>query len=263
MVFIKEPLTVIDFIATCSFYLDWVLENIFAGRNRDTFEFFSIVRILRLFKLTQHSLGLKILIQTFKASMTELLLLVFFVLLGTIMFASLVYYAERVGQNPKNQFESIPIGLWWSLITITTIGFGDMIPQTHLGMIVGAFCALMGVLTIALPVPVIVGNFSQLYSHAKARSKMPRQRRRILQPHEIKPIVGRTTTATLLSTIANRNAPVAFGSVNSNAASSLSFGPLSNPNLLIVSPRNEHRKLGESNIHGTHIHKSSKCNKML
>lgn len=67
--FIKQPLAVIDFMATVSFYLDWIIETVFDGNNRDTFEFFSIVRILRLFKLTQHSLGLKILIQTFKASM--------------------------------------------------------------------------------------------------------------------------------------------------------------------------------------------------
>ena len=67
--FIKQPLAVIDFMATVSFYLDWMIETVFDGNNRDTFEFFSIVRILRLFKLTQHSLGLKILIQTFKASM--------------------------------------------------------------------------------------------------------------------------------------------------------------------------------------------------
>ena len=99
----------------------------------------------------------------------ELLLLVFFVLLGMIMFASLVYYAERVEHNPDNQFESISVGLWWALITISTIGYGDTTPKTNLGRIVGSFCALMGVLTIALPVPVIVSNFAQLYSHAQAR----------------------------------------------------------------------------------------------
>ena len=51
----------------------------------------------------------------------------FFVLLGTIMFASLMYYAERIVENPLNQFESIPLGLWHSLICITTVGFGDMV----------------------------------------------------------------------------------------------------------------------------------------
>lgn len=59
-------------------------------------EFFSIIRILRLFKLTRHSGGLKILIHTFKASAKELTLLVFFLVLGIVIFASLVYYAERL-----------------------------------------------------------------------------------------------------------------------------------------------------------------------
>lgn len=59
-------------------------------------EFFSIIRILRLFKLTRHSPGLKILIHTFKASAKELALLVFFLVLGIVVFASLVYYAEKL-----------------------------------------------------------------------------------------------------------------------------------------------------------------------
>ncbi|CEF60119.1 BTB/POZ-like domain and Potassium channel family and Potassium channel tetramerisation-type BTB domain and Potassium channel, voltage dependent, Kv family and Potassium channel, voltage dependent, Kv3 family and Ion transport domain and BTB/POZ fold domain and Voltage-dependent channel, four helix bundle domain-containing protein [Strongyloides ratti] len=203
--FCKDPINIIDFIATVSFYIDWGLEELFSETNRDTVEFFSIIRILRLFKLTQHSSGLKILIQTFKASAQELLLLVFFVLLGIVIFAALVYYAERVQQNPGNQFDSIPVGLWWAIITMCTIGFGDMVPKTYLGMIVGSVCALMGVLTIALPVPVIVSNFAMFYSHAQARSKLPKKRRRILQPHEVKPIVGRSTTAALLGTIASSN----------------------------------------------------------
>lgn len=60
--------SIADLIATLSFYVDWALDKALSGANRDTVEFFSIIRILRLFKLTQHSSGLKILIQTFKAS---------------------------------------------------------------------------------------------------------------------------------------------------------------------------------------------------
>ncbi|CAJ0605190.1 unnamed protein product [Cylicocyclus nassatus] len=199
--FLKTPVNIIDFIATLSFYIDWALDSALSGANRDSVEFFSIIRILRLFKLTQHSVGLKILIQTFKASAQELFLLVFFVLLGIVIFAALVYYAERVEDNPDNQFDSIPVGLWWAVITICTIGFGDLVPKTYLGMLVGSICALMGVLTIALPVPVIVSNFAMFYSHAQARSKLPKKRRRVLQPHEIKPIVGRSTTAVLLNSL--------------------------------------------------------------
>uniref|UniRef100_A0A914XE76 Ion transport domain-containing protein n=1 Tax=Plectus sambesii TaxID=2011161 RepID=A0A914XE76_9BILA len=204
--FVKDAINIIDVVATLSFYVDWLMEYLLKTTegNRDTVEFFSIIRILRLFKLTQHSSGLKILIQTFKASAQELLLLVFFVLLGIVIFAALVYYAERVEANPDNQFDSIPVGLWWAIITMCTIGFGDMVPKTYLGMIVGSVCALMGVLTIALPVPVIVSNFAMFYSHAQARSKLPKKRRRILQPHEIHSTVGKSTTAALLSSMNRR-----------------------------------------------------------
>ncbi|XP_055685629.1 potassium voltage-gated channel protein Shaw [Lutzomyia longipalpis] len=179
--FIKSSVNIIDYIATLSFYIDLVLQK-FASHleNADILEFFSIIRIMRLFKLTRHSSGLKILIQTFRASAKELTLLVFFLVLGIVIFASLVYYAERIQANPHNDFNSIPLGLWWALVTMTTVGYGDMAPKTYVGMFVGALCALAGVLTIALPVPVIVSNFAMYYSHTQARAKLPKKRRRVL-----------------------------------------------------------------------------------
>ncbi|XP_074598138.1 potassium voltage-gated channel shaker cognate w [Brevipalpus obovatus] len=179
--FARGGVNVIDFTATLSFYLDLALQN-FASHldNADILEFFSIIRIMRLFKLTRHSAGLKILVQTFKASAGELLLLIFFLILGIIIFASLVYYAERIQYNPDNDFNSIPLGLWWALVTMTTVGYGDMAPKTYAGMFVGALCAVAGVLTIALPVPVIVSNFAMFYSHTQARAKLPKKRRRVL-----------------------------------------------------------------------------------
>uniref|UniRef100_F1LBS8 Potassium voltage-gated channel protein Shaw n=2 Tax=Ascaris TaxID=6251 RepID=F1LBS8_ASCSU len=141
---------------------------------------------MRLFKLTQHSSGLKILMHTFRASAKELMLLVFFLVLGIVVFASLVYYAERIEVNPDNQFQSIPLGLWWAIVTMTTIGYGDMTPHTYLGRIIGSVCALAGVLTIALPVPVIVSNFAMYYSHTQARSKMPKKRRGVLSLDQVK-----------------------------------------------------------------------------
>lgn len=191
--FIKSSVNIIDYIATLSFYIDLVLQKVASDvENADILEFFSIIRIMRLFKLTRHSSGLKILIQTFRASAKELTLLVFFLVsetagpgrttsridrqsfpslsfqvLGIVIFASLVYYAERIQANPHNDFNSIPLGLWWALVTMTTVGYGDMAPKTYVGMFVGALCALAGVLTIALPVPVIVANFAMYYSHTQ------------------------------------------------------------------------------------------------
>ncbi|GBO13951.1 Potassium voltage-gated channel protein Shaw [Araneus ventricosus] len=177
----------IDFTATLSFYIDLALQR-FASHleNADILEFFSIIRIMRLFKLTRHSAGLKILIQTFKASAGELILLVFFLVLGIVIFASLVYYAERIQYNPTNDFNSIPLGLWWALVTMTTVGYGDMVPKTYAGMFVGALCALAGVLTISLPVPVIVSNFAMFYSHTQARAKLPKKRRRVMPVEQIR-----------------------------------------------------------------------------
>jgi len=179
--FLKSSVNVIDFVATISFYTDLFLQQLVSHiKNADVFEFFSIIRILRLFKLTRHSSGLKILLQTFRASAKELMLLVFFLVLGIVIFASLVYYAERIQVNPGNDFSSIPLGLWWALVTMTTVGFGDMVPKTYLGMFVGAMCAMAGVLVVALPVPVIVSNFAMYYSHTQARAKLPKKRRRVV-----------------------------------------------------------------------------------
>ncbi|UJR35905.1 hypothetical protein I4U23_028648 [Adineta vaga] len=192
LAFLRSPVNIIDFLATLSFYLDILFNKILpkSFTNTELFEFLSITRIFRLFKLTRHYGGLKILIHTFTASMRELILLIFFLVLFIVIFASLIYYAERLQNNPDNDFTSIPIGLWWSIVTMTTVGYGDMVPKTYIGMMVGGLCALTGVLTIALPVPVIVANFAMYYSHTQARSKLPKKRRRVMAVEPVRPARG-------------------------------------------------------------------------
>ncbi|XP_019369426.1 PREDICTED: potassium voltage-gated channel subfamily C member 4 isoform X2 [Gavialis gangeticus] len=187
LVFIKNLLNIIDFVAILPFYLEVGLSGLSSKAARDVLGFLRVVRfvrILRIFKLTRHFVGLRVLGHTLRASTNEFLLLIIFLALGVLIFATMIYYAERIGaksSDPRGgdtHFKNIPIGFWWAVVTMTTLGYGDMYPKTWSGMVVGALCALAGVLTIAMPVPVIVNNFGMYYSLAMAKQKLPKKKKK-------------------------------------------------------------------------------------
>ncbi|ODN03461.1 Potassium voltage-gated channel protein Shaker [Orchesella cincta] len=143
--FLKGYLNIIDLFAILPYFFLIITrparKNNGPGRNPQfllsLFRFITLARVFRIFKLSRHSKGLKILGKTLHASLNELILLIFFVIIGVILFASAVYFAEQ--GHPDTHFPSIPDAFWWALITV---------------------------LAIALPVPVIVSNFNFFYHQA-------------------------------------------------------------------------------------------------
>ncbi|XP_033933476.1 potassium voltage-gated channel subfamily A member 3 [Pseudochaenichthys georgianus] len=165
--FFRNIMNTIDIVAIIPYFITLGLElaehqgNGQQAMSLAILRVIRLVRVFRIFKLSRHSKGLQILGKTLQASMRELGLLIFFLFIGVILFSSAVYFAET--DDPDSGFASIPDAFWWAVVSMTTVGYGDMCPVTIGGKIVGSLCAIAGVLTIALPVPVIVSNFNYFY----------------------------------------------------------------------------------------------------
>ncbi|XP_054615910.1 potassium voltage-gated channel subfamily A member 7 [Dunckerocampus dactyliophorus] len=172
MHFFKDVMNTIDFFAIIPYFVTLGTElakdkGAQPSVSLALIRVIRLVRVFRIFKLSRHSKGLQILGQTLKASLRELALLIFFLFIGVILFSSAVYFAEV--DRPDTAFTSIPEAFWWAVVSMTTVGYGDMYPETVGGKLVGSMCAIAGVLTISLPVPVIVSNFSYFYHREMER----------------------------------------------------------------------------------------------
>lgn len=121
-----------------------------------------VIKIFRVFKLGRYSNGLQTLAMTLKAARYEVGLMLIVVSIGVVVFSAAVYYAE-MGTGNQTDFSSIPGGFWWAIITWTTVGYGDIVPKSVAGKIVGGFCALCGILGLSFMVPVIVAHFEHFF----------------------------------------------------------------------------------------------------
>uniref|UniRef100_A0A8C9REJ5 A-type voltage-gated potassium channel KCND1 n=1 Tax=Scleropages formosus TaxID=113540 RepID=A0A8C9REJ5_SCLFO len=170
--FMRSVMSIIDVVAILPYYIGLVMTN-----NEDVsgaFVTLRVFRVFRIFKFSRHSQGLRILGYTLKSCASELGFLLFSLTMAIIIFATVMFYAEKGSSSSK--FTSIPASFWYTIVTMTTLGYGDMVPKTIAGKIFGSICSLSGVLVIALPVPVIVSNFSRIYHQNQRADKRRAQK---------------------------------------------------------------------------------------
>lgn len=171
--FIGSVMSIIDVVAILPYYIGLVITD-----NDDVsgaFVTLRVFRVFRIFKFSRHSQGLRILGYTLKSCASELGFLLFSLTMAIIIFATVMFYAEK--NVTRTKFTSIPEAFWYTIVTMTTLGYGDMVPSTITGKIVGGVCSLSGVLVIALPVPVIVSNFGRIYHQSQRADKRKAQKK--------------------------------------------------------------------------------------
>ncbi|XP_064626565.1 potassium voltage-gated channel protein egl-36-like isoform X2 [Lineus longissimus] len=175
--FFAKVLNWVDFI-TFSTY--WSFISMFAAFEQSpkdaayivTMNVFSAlvtIRIFRIFRLAGIFKGLRVLMLLVKKNFKELLTLIMFFMIGMLMFSTMIFFAELHIDDDK--FPSIIHGLWWSIITMTTVGYGDIVPSSSTGQMVGAVCALCGILLSGLAIPIISNNFNLYYNYSYAQDE--------------------------------------------------------------------------------------------
>ncbi|QLH03355.1 potassium channel protein [Nitrosopumilus cobalaminigenes] len=160
--FIFTPMMLVDLAAILPFFLPFVVT--------DT-RFIRIIRLLRLFrlfKLARYSDPMQTLGQVFKSKAGDLAVAFFILFIVLIFASSLMYHAEHEAQ--PEVFSSIPASMWWGIVTLTTIGYGDVYPITIPGKLIAAGVAVIGIAVYAIPTGIMASAFTEELRKKKAKT---------------------------------------------------------------------------------------------
>jgi voltage-gated potassium channel len=150
--YMGTPMAVIDLLAVLPFFLP--------ARALDLrfLRVLRLLRVLRIAKLARYSTALDVLGAVLRDKRHELAMLLAVLLLLILCSGGLMYYAERDAQPLA--FSSIPAAAWWSVVTLTTIGYGDVVPITAVGRLIGGIVAISGIALFALPAGMLGAAFT-------------------------------------------------------------------------------------------------------
>ncbi len=150
--FAFSTMGIIDLIAILPFYLPFIFPI-----DLRIVRILRLFRLLRIFKLARYSKSLKTIRYILKETKAELYTTVFVTFVLMILSSTLMYYIEHDDQ--PEQFASIGDAFWWSIATLTTVGYGDVYPVTGLGKLLSGVIALIGIGFVALPTGIISSAF--------------------------------------------------------------------------------------------------------
>lgn len=146
-----SPMAIIDLLAVLPFYLGMFVEMDLRAIR--------VLRVLRVFKLGRYSVAMSVMGSVARQEARAISAVLFVMMVVLVFTSSLMYLFEHRIQ--PHVFSDIPTSMWWSVVTLTTLGYGDMVPVTPLGRVLGGITAIIGVGMIALPAGVLASGFSE------------------------------------------------------------------------------------------------------
>lgn len=117
------------------------------------------LRILRILKFTRYFSSLSILTKVLKSELMPISAALSIMLLMVLVASSFIYLVEKDVQ--PEVFSSIPAAMWWSIVTLSTVGYGDVVPMTLIGKLIGTVMMILGVGMVALPAGMLASRFSE------------------------------------------------------------------------------------------------------
>ncbi len=167
------PMALIDLGATLPTFLT-LLIPLDAGVMR----MMRIFRLLRIFKVARYGRAIDLVFGAIARKKEELVLTSFLLTLLVVLAATAMYLVE--GDVQPDVFGSIPVAMWWTVVTLTTVGYGDVVPVTEGGKLLAGMVAISGVIFVALPSGILASGFlEQLEADRRARRRKRRDARRV------------------------------------------------------------------------------------